>query len=672
MVKKYLIWPIRLFLYCVAILLIIFYSFCLLLTTEYGSRQTSYILFGDNIDFKKISVRPSLLGMEVEMDEFSFTGAANFSGDQIMLEINFLNSVVGDMIYIPKLQLLNTKVSLNESENNESESQPNIFIKELSVNGLRAGDTDFKKLELNDFLLEDKKIGFAFNGLKIDLPGSIRSLDQFSGKGYFFENNLSLKLDSKEVIIDFKFYEAPSIFKNLNGIIEIDFNDKFKIPYAKISSKQENRNIKTSFKYNDFFSLELWMKGNESEVNNLIPSNANNVKNFLKDSRFKSDRIDLLLTFSDINDISTFSSLIKTNDSSIKLSEIDFATDAMNLYLDNSSLRIFGENLNASNLALGNIFISKKLTDDSAYSLVLNDYNNFNIEIDNEGVFKSLNGSITTNSQSRFNVSFNDKRLLLNMDEIYFEFNILDNYEITSDGIKFIPTESNSNYLLLDNTLVNSFEFNISNMELKNINANFKLLKNNANLSLNPNLEFESLLFGLKNSYVKFQNPGIAYGGLVNISGKDISYSDSTFSIDALRVLSLIDIRSRLLNILNADFNKLDQNNFFINDLSGEFFVDSSGYANINKLNLNFDVGNAALAGTISTQQDSFDTFDLEMDFNSTLSQNIPWYVAILGGFPAAAGAVVVTGVLEDGINQITETKYSISGNAENLVVEPK
>ena len=258
------------------------------------------------------------------------------------------------------------------------------------------------------------------------------------------------------------------------------------------------------------------------------------------------------------------------------------------------------------------------------------------------------------------------------MDEIYFDFNILDNYEITSDGIKFIPTEFNSNYLLLDNTLVNSFEFNISNMELKNINANFKLLKNNANLSLNPNLEFESLLFGLKNSYVKFQNPGIAYGGLVNISGKDISYTDSTFSIDALRVLSLIDIRSRLLNILNADFNKLDQNNFFINDLSGEFFVDSSGYANINKLNLNFDVGNAALAGTISTQQDSFDTFDLEMDFNSTLSQNIPWYVAILGGFPAAAGAVVVTGVLEDGINQITETKYSISGNAENLVVEPK
>ena len=125
-------------------------------------------------------------------------------------------------------------------------------------------------------------------------------------------------------------------------------------------------------------------------------------------------------------------------------------------------------------------------------------------------------------------------------------------------------------------------------------------------------------------------------------------------------------------NILNADFDKLDQDNFFINSLSGEFFADSAGYANISNLNLNFDVGDAEIVGTISSELESFDTFDLEMSFNSKLSQNIPWYVAILGGFPAAAGAVVVTGVLEDGINQITETKYGISGSADNLIVETR
>ena len=111
---------------------------------------------------------------------------------------------------------------------------------------------------------------------------------------------------------------------------------------------------------------------------------------------------------------------------------------------------------------------------------------------------------------------------------------------------------------------------------------------------------------------------------------------------------------------------------FFINSLSGEFFADSAGYANINNLNLNFDVGDAEIVGTISSKLESFDTFNLEMSFNTSLSQNIPWYVAILGGFPAAAGAVVVTEVLEDGINQITETKYGISGSADNLIVETR
>ena len=45
-------------------------------------------------------------------------------------------------------------------------------------------------------------------------------------------------------------------------------------------------------------------------------------------------------------------------------------------------------------------------------------------------------------------------------------------------------------------------------------------------------------------------------------------------------------------------------------------------------------------------------------------------YVAILGGFPAAASAIVVTEVLEEGLSDITRTKYSVSGEVDNLNVE--
>ena len=671
MVKKYLIWPIRLFLYLLAILIIGFYSFCLFLTTDFGSKQTSKLLFGEKISYEEISIEPSLLGMKVEIDGFSFSGAANFSGDRINLEINFLNSLIGKMIYIPNLELYNSEVELNEDSSGEQAEQPDIYISELSINDFKAGNTEFNKLELKDFLSKSEEIGFAFTDLSIDLPGSINSLDQFSGRGYFSENKLFLNINSDEVLIDFTFYDAPSRYKNLKGFIEINFNDKFSIPFAKLSSTDGEKVIKSSFKYDDSFLLEMWVKGNQSDVINLIPSNAFNLKAFLEDSNFKSSYLDLLLSFTEASDNSNFNIVMKAKDGFLRTSELDLATENLNIYIDNSSLRIFGDELKLPNLELGNFYLSRKLIGNDDNKLVLNDYDNFTIKFSDNGILKSLDGKIPSLDPD-YNVSFNKNRLLLNIDEIYFDFNILNNYESINGGFRIFPSGFNSNYFSLNSTERSSFEFNFNDMELRNLNANFELLNSNENPARNSNLEFSKFNFSLKNSYINFKDTNIGYGGLVKISGKDISYTDSTFTIDALRVLSLIDIRSRLVNILNADFDKLDQDNFFINSLSGEFFADSAGYANINNLNLNFDVGDAEIVGTISSKLESFDTFNLEMSFNTSLSQNIPWYVAILGGFPAAAGAVVVTEVLEDGINQITETKYGISGSADNLIVETR
>ena len=135
---------------------------------------------------------------------------------------------------------------------------------------------------------------------------------------------------------------------------------------------------------------------------------------------------------------------------------------------------------------------------------------------------------------------------------------------------------------------LNSFDFDFENFAFKNINSQFSIKNQEENPLRNSNLSFSKLNFGLKTviSISKIEN--LDFGGLIDISGNDISYSDTTFTIDALRVLSLIDIRSRLLNILNADFERLDQNNFFINTLDGKFFIDSSGYANINQLKYGF------------------------------------------------------------------------------------
>ena len=79
MVKKYLIWPIRLFLYLIAIFILSFYTFCLFISTDYGSKAITKYLFEDNIQFEEISIEPSLLGMQVNIKNFQYIGAADFS-----------------------------------------------------------------------------------------------------------------------------------------------------------------------------------------------------------------------------------------------------------------------------------------------------------------------------------------------------------------------------------------------------------------------------------------------------------------------------------------------------------------------------------------------------------------------------------------------------------------
>ena len=49
-----------------------------------------------------------------------------------------------------------------------------------------------------------------------------------------------------------------------------------------------------------------------------------------------------------------------------------------------------------------------------------------------------------------------------------------------------------------------------------------------------------------------------------------------------------------------------------------------------------------------------------------TISDNLPWYAAFLGGFPAAAGGLVISSIFEDGITDISTLNYQVSGDINN------
>ena len=669
MVKKYLIWPIRLFLYLIAIFILSFYTFCLFISTDYGSKAITKYLFEDNIQFEEISIEPSLLGMQVNIKNFQYIGAADFSGEEINLEINFLNSVIGNKIFVSDFSLNNAEVTLNEQRDTNQTDQPEVFIDQLSIIDLKVGNTIFKEINLISFLTNKDAFGFNFENLNIDLPGSLRNVSSLNGKGYFFNGELFIDLNSEKGILDFNFYNELKILENMRGYIYMDFKEKFKIPYANISSFNGDSDLKLTFNYEDQFQLQMSSEGSEETLLEYLPTSQIDVKNFLQKSNFKANELDILLSISSFNDKLNFSSVLSSESSIINFGEAKFAVNNLKTYFDNSSIRLFGDDLYLSEYSFGNMYLSNNFATDNLFNFLL-DERRISGKFDDNGRFKSIFGNLSFTENSDFKINLEDQNLLLNYNDIFIEFNYLDSYSFLNEDLKIYPKNFKSNFFSLNEKEENSFDLDLRDFSLKNINAQLSIKNKEENPLRNSNLSFGNLDLRLTNTFINIKDANLEFGGLVDIAGKDISYTDTTFTVDALRVLSLIDIRSRLLNILNADFERLDQNNFFINSLNGEFFIDSSGYANINQLKMDFDVGKAELSGTISSVDESFDNFSLEMIFDSTISENIPWYVAILGGLPAAASAVVVTEVLEEGLSEITRTKYSVSGDVDNLNVE--
>jgi len=669
MVKKYLIWPIRLFLYLIAIFILSFYFFCLIISSNYGSKLITSYLFEDNLQFQEIFIQPSLLGMKVDIGNFKYMGAAEFSGEEINLQINFLNSVVGNKIHVSKFSLTNAEVKLSEANKSEQINQLEIFIDELSIINLKVGGTVFQELKLSNFLTHKNAFGFNFQDLNLDLPGNLSTIKGLNGKGYFYDGKLYGDLNTKMGLLYFNFFDVPQVLENMTGNIYLDFNKKFKIPYANISAFNNETDLKLTFKYENEFQLQMASRGNEEILSTYLPTSQGDIKKFLKESNLEAKQLDILFSISSYKDKINFSSILLSEASQIVIEGAELKANSLKAYIDNASIKIFGDNFYISEYSVGDLYLMNNFKLENIYELLLDD-RGISIKFDNKGRFKSINGDASITENKEIKLTLNDKNLLFNYKDIFIEFDYLDSYKFKDNILKIYPKNFKSNFFSLNENKLNSFDFDLSNFSLKNINAQLSIRNKDQNPLRSSNLSFSKLELGLKNSYLNIENKNLDFGGLIDISGKDISYSNTTFTIDALRVLSLIDIRSRLLNILNADFEKLDQDNFFINSLDGEFFIDSSGYANLNEFNMDFDAGNAELSGTISSVKESFDNFNLEMVFNSTLSENIPWYVAILGGLPAAASAAVVTEVLEDEFSDITSTKYSISGNVDNLDIE--
>ena len=145
------------------------------------------------------------------------------------------------------------------------------------------------------------------------------------------------------------------------------------------------------------------------------------------------------------------------------------------------------------------------------------------LKFDKNGTLKSLNGHLYSTEDSKLQINLFDQNLLINYEDIFVKFNLLDSYVLEENNLKIFPKRLKSNLFILDESFQNSLEFNLDDFSLNNINLQLSVKDLDNNLSSSSNLTFNKLDLVLENSFIRLSNENFDLGGIVNISGKDIS-----------------------------------------------------------------------------------------------------------------------------------------------------
>ena len=672
MVKEFLIWPIRIFLYLVAIAIIIFYSIALFISTTYGTEKIKEYFFDDSLTYQSAKVEPSLLGVSVKLENFSYSSAVLFEGKEIELELNILNSVISQRLHLEMLAFENGEITSNENFESNQENSSDIFVKDLQIRNLKLGNTSFENINLDNFLSQSGKFGFNFSDLNIQLPGSLKSITNLEGFGLFKSDKLNLQIRSESSQLELSFLEELTLLDFFEGFITLNFSDGFSIDKGIFRSSGRDMSTKINLEYADDFQINLNINAPSDKLMKLIPKTAVQVSNFLEKNSFYSPETNVLINFSSIDQFDNYSLIMGTQNSEIKFNNLQFISPSSNIYADNARLVIYGNELKANDTLFSDYIISSNQFNQGTYNFFTNLPNKIplNFSINSDGELTSVNG-LFKDEENFFKVILSNQKLFFGISDVGIEVDFISNLSFEGGVFRIVPTDFKSNIFSLNAGSENFFDFDLNSMSIRNINLDLALKERPSQTVDFANLNYEDLNIKASDGYLSFRDIA-SYGAQLTLSGKNLSYNDSSFNIPALRVLSLIDIQSNLTNFLSADFERLNQDSFVVDNFDGEIYFDSEGYVNIKEINLNFDVGDAKINGIITSGLEEFDTFNLDLDFFSTISENIPWYVAIIGGIPAAAGAVVVTDILEEDLIQISKSSYKINGNIDNLAITPK
>ena len=172
MVEKYLIWPARLFLYLSCLTLLVFYSIIFSLSINAVSKVIINTAMGESISYDSLSVKPRLLGIEIEGQNFSYQEKnVAFKVERINLDLDFLKTLLKNKFYLNESAIYNGSVEFIGTSRNITNL--NFQVESANFKNFKFETLEFKNLMLNNVVSGYNGVGFEFSRLDLKLPGNL-------------------------------------------------------------------------------------------------------------------------------------------------------------------------------------------------------------------------------------------------------------------------------------------------------------------------------------------------------------------------------------------------------------------------------------------------------------------------------------------------------------------
>ena len=666
MVKKHLIGILRIFLYLLAVFLLSFHLFGISL--NFSNINSFFInkIFAGKLSYEGISFRQSLKGIDINLENFNYDGDIKVEGQNLFLKLNLLNSFLSKEVYIDFLFIDEASIRVNPS--NERRNIINFFVKEGSIKRALLGKANIESLNIANFRTEGRRFGFTFKESSISLDNALKNISGFSGIASYENQKLKLLIDSNIALFNLDIYQEERVLSDLRGLLSLDFNDKFKILPSFLNAETANSQQFFNINFDKALKLNVLTLGDSRDIYYWAPSNLA-TNDFFRQSNIFSEDVKSIFSLTLLNDNRSLSGKILLSNPKIPFLPRNFDINYVEMNVDNFKVDAVA-NGTLPFTDSENLYIDYSFAEEVFKASFLDDFKDpFSISFDNKGSVSAINGSLKPNVGAGYHINFFDNQVFVNSDLLQLKFLFSKNLNIFADNYLFEISKIDSNLFAFEQEYPSSFNFDLSNLSVKNLNTKFYVNYSNYIKENFPNLTFEKFSIETKNISANISSNSLEFFGNFLVDGEDIKYSDTSFDFDALRVLSLIDLRTSFSSFLNLNFDKYERDSFYVDQLDGEMSIQGNNLINISNLELDFGPAKADINGTIATNSLLYDTYDLNLDFTTKISQALPWYVAIFGGIPAAAGAALVTGILDDNINEITKTSYKIKGNNNNLEV---